>query len=64
MGEGIVYIFGGYVAWQCQIYELYEHNTYFFILGLENVFVKALSNLNILIEFEFMTINNLSGFTQ
>ena len=33
MGERIVHVLGRYVASQCKIYELYQHTTYFVILG-------------------------------
>ena len=62
-GLGYVYGFVGYVAWKYPINELYEHTTYFFILGLSIFFMKGLSGLDILDEFESMTINHSSGFT-
>ena len=43
--------------------ELYEHPTYFFILGLSIFSLKGLSGLDILDEFESMTNNHSSGFT-
>ena len=42
MGEGIVFLLGGYVASQCNIYELSEHTKYFVILKLLNFTSKML----------------------
>ena len=60
---GIVHGFVGYVAWKCPINEKYEHTTYFLIFGLLIFSLKGLSGLDILDEFESITINPSSGFT-